>query len=232
MYKNFGLNKKEKKFMADKKSKKSTIGLRIAAIVLWALAIVAEVIGVLVLFGKIQTPEAYMLYFLIGAIVLDLIFIIIGSQLWKKANHINPASEKNAFAFWLQNNLGVIVSVIAFAPLLVLILINKDADKKTKTIAGIVCAVALAIAGVTSYDFNPVSQEDLARAEAYFNDTTVFFTKNGKVYHSHEDCGYLKNSKEILNGKVKAAFEAEKSRLCKTCAKKDGVTNETLLVQE
>ena len=62
--------------MADKKSKKSTIGLRIAAIVLWVLAIVAEVIGVLVLFGKIQTPEAYMLYFLIGAIVLDLIFII------------------------------------------------------------------------------------------------------------------------------------------------------------
>ena len=40
--------------------------------------------------------------------------------------------EKNAFAFWLQNNLGVIVSVIAFAPLLVLILINKDADKNQK----------------------------------------------------------------------------------------------------
>lgn len=218
--------------MAEKNSKKSTTGLRVAAFILWALAIVAEVVGVLILFGKIQTPEAYMLYFLIAAIVVDLIFVIIGSQLWKKANHINPASEKNAFAFWLQNNLGVIVSVIAFAPLLVLILVNKDADKKTKTIAAIVAGVALAIAGVSSYDFNPVSQEDLARAEAYFNDTTVFYAKNGKVYHSHEDCGYLKNSKEVLNGKVKDAFEAEKSRLCKSCAKKDGVTNETLLVQE
>lgn len=214
------------------KPKGNSAGLRAGAIILWVLAIAAEVAAVLVFLGTIPTPEAYMLYFLIGAIVLDLIFVIIGSQLWKKANHIKPASEKNKFKFWLYNNLGVIVSVIAFAPLIILILTNKEADKKTKTIATVVAAVALAIAGVSSYDFNPVSQEDLARAEAYFNTTEVYYTKNGKVYHSNSDCGYLKNAKEVIEGKVAKAFEENKTRLCKSCAKKDGVTNEVLAVQE
>ncbi|NLM01147.1 MAG: hypothetical protein GX220_06820 [Treponema sp.] len=223
--------------MAEKNIRKAkptgnSAALRFGAIIFWILAIVAEVIGILILLGNIPTPEAYLLYFLIGAIVIDLIFVIIGSQMWKKANHIKPASEKNPLAFWLYNNLGVIVSVIAFAPLLILILLNKDADKKTKTIAAIVAAVALAIAGVSSYDFNPVSQEDLARAEAYFQNTDVFYTKNGKVYHSHADCGYLKNSKEVFEAKVSKAFEENKTRLCKSCAKKDNVTNEILAIQE
>jgi len=43
--------------------------------------------------------------FLIICIVLDLIFVIIGSLLWKKANHIDPISEKNKTKFWLWNNL-------------------------------------------------------------------------------------------------------------------------------
>ena len=221
--------------MSEKKKAKPTgnsAGLRAGAIIFWVLAIAAEVVGIMFLLRKIAIPEGSLLWFLLGAIVLDLIFVIIGSQMWKKANHISPASEKNKLAFWLYNNLGVIVSVIAFAPLIILILLNKDADKKTKTIATIAAVVALAIAGVSSYDFNPVSQEDLARAEAYFQNTTVYYTQGGKVYHSHEDCGYLKNSKEVIEGKVKDAFAANKTRLCKTCAKKDGVTNEDLPVQE
>lgn len=223
--------------MAEKKIKQAkptgnSAALRAGAIILWVLAIAAEVVGILIFFGKISTPEAYMLYFVIGAIVLDLIFVVIGSQLWKKANHIKPASEKKPFAFWLYNNLGVIVSVIAFAPLIILILTNKNADKKTKTIATVCAAIALAIAGVSSYDFNPVSQEDLARAEAYFNQTDVYFTQNGKVYHSHSDCGYLKNAKTVLEGKVAKAFEENKTRLCKSCAKKDNVTAEVLAIQE
>ena len=83
-----------------------------------------------------------------------------------------------------------------------------------------------------TYYIPPVSQEDLARAEAYFQNTTVYYTQEGKVYHSHEDCGYLKNSKEVIEGKVAQAFKSGKSYLCKTCAKKDGVTNEDLPIQE
>ena len=44
-------------------------------------------------------------------------------------------------------------------------------DKKTKTIAGIVAIVALLIGGLASYDWNPISTEQLeaARAEIIAN---------------------------------------------------------------
>ena len=84
----------------------------------------------------------------------------------------------------------------------------------------------------TAEDVRQINQEDLARAEAYFQNTTVYYTRGGKVYHSHEDCGYLKNSKDVIEGKVAQAFKSGKSYLCKTCAKKDGVTNKDLPVQQ
>ena len=112
----------------------STGGLRFGAIFLWVLAIACEVMAVLVLFGKVSIGTIPALYSMIGFLVIDLIFVIIGSQLWKKANHIKPASEKNPVAFWLWNNLGFIISVIAFLPIIILVLLNKDADKKTKAI--------------------------------------------------------------------------------------------------
>jgi hypothetical protein len=74
--------------------------------VCWIIAIAFEVIGILRLtdvinwFGGLDIST-----FLIICIVLDLIFVIIGSLLWKKANHIDPASEKNKTKFWLWNNL-------------------------------------------------------------------------------------------------------------------------------
>ena len=80
---------------------------RIWAIVCWVIAIAFEVIGILRLtdvinwFSNCLSLEA----FLIICIVLDLIFVIIGSLLWKKANHIDPASEKNKTKFWIWNNL-------------------------------------------------------------------------------------------------------------------------------
>jgi Na+/proline symporter len=79
---------------------------RIWAIVCWVIAIAFEVIGILKLTNVIDWfSELELSTFLIICIVLDLIFVIIGSLLWKKANHIDPASEKNKTKFWLWNNL-------------------------------------------------------------------------------------------------------------------------------
>ena len=104
---------------------------------------------------------------LIIAIALDLIFVIIGSQFWKKANHINPPSEKNKVWFFLCSQMGLIVAVIAFCPLIVLLLKNKDKlDKKTKVIVTVIAAVALLVAGACSIDYDPVSQESLAEAKS------------------------------------------------------------------
>lgn len=193
----------------------STGGLRFGAIFLWVLAIACEVMAFLVLIGKVSIGSIEMLYQLVGLLVLDLIFVVIGSQLWKKANHIKPASEKNPVAFWLWNNLGFIISVIAFLPIIILVLLNKDADKKTKAIVTAVAVVALAIGGLTGIDWNPVSQEDVSAASE-----EVFWTVGGEKYHLYDDCSSLNRSEKLVVGSVAQANEAEKDALCKICAKK------------
>lgn len=200
-------------------------GKRAFAIILWVLALGFEVLAIFELLkGKPIIFNLPTLAVAIGALVLDLICVVIGSQLWKKANHISPASKKNKVLFWLYNNLGVIMSIAAFLPFIILVLTNKESDKKTKTIAVIVAAVALLIGGFSSYDYNPVSQEDLAAAQDLLGDSQVFWTRYGKVYHTHEDCQALNQSDELTFGEVSLAVENGKTRLCSFCAKKDNIT--------
>jgi uncharacterized BrkB/YihY/UPF0761 family membrane protein len=77
---------------------------------------------------------------------LDLLFFIPGSLLWKKANHIDPVSEQNKVKFWVWNNLGTILSVLAFLPIIIFVLTDKKLDKKSKNLVTVVAVVALAIA--------------------------------------------------------------------------------------
>lgn len=198
-------------------------GLRIGAIVLWVLAIVFEILALLVVLGKLNIHFMSSLAQLIIFIILDLACVIIGSQLWKKANHIKPASEKNPFLFWLWNNMGVVVCVFAFVPIIILMLANKNLDKKTKVIAVVVAIIALLIGGVASYDFNPVSQEQLAAAENAITDD-VYWSPFGHVYHTHDDCQALNHSDQLTYGSVEQAVAANRTRLCSFCAKRDEIT--------
>ncbi|MBR1457021.1 MAG: hypothetical protein IJ594_07685 [Oscillospiraceae bacterium] len=198
-------------------------GLRVGAIILWVFAIVFEILGVLVLFGKINLKFMPQMYQLILFIVLDLACVIIGSQLWKKANHIKPASEKNPTLFWLWNNMGVIVCAFAFVPFIILLLTNKNVDKKTKTIATVAAIIALLIGGATSIDYNPVSAEQQEAAmEAIVDD--VYWSPFGKVYHTHDDCQALNQSEQLTYGTVEQAIAEGRTRLCSFCAKRDAIT--------
>lgn len=199
-------------------------GLRAGAVVLWIFAIVFEVLAVLVLFGKISLTFMPVLYQLIAFLVLDLVCVVIGSALWKKANHIAPASERNKAKFWLWNNMGLIVAIFAFVPLVVLLLTNKDLDKRTKVICTVVAAIALLIGGAASIDYDPVSQEQLSTAEFVLGDTVVYWAPFGKVYHTHEDCQALNNSETLTAGTVDQAIEANRTRLCSFCARRDNIT--------
>ena len=199
-------------------------GLRIGAVVLWVLAIVMEVLALMVVLGKINLKFMPSLYQLIAFLVLDLIFVIIGAQLWKKANHIDPVSEANKLKFWLWNNMGVIVCTIAFLPIIILMLTNKDLDKKTKTIAVVVAIIAALIGGVCSYDFNPVSEEQQQAAISVLGDESVFWSPFGKVYHTHDDCQSLNQSDTLTYGTVEQAIAANRTRLCSFCAKNDNIT--------
>ena len=198
---------------------------RIGAIVLWVIAILFEILAVMVMFGKISLPFMSSTVQLVVFLILDLILVIIGNTFWKKANHIDPASEANPTKFWLWNNLGMIVSVVAFLPFIVLCLTQKDMDKKTKVIATVAAIICLLIAGVSGIDFNPISSEQLQQAEAALGNTQVYWTKFGKVYHTHDDCGSLNQSDVLTQGTVKEAVAANRTRLCFYCAKRDNIQN-------
>ena len=201
---------------------------RVVAVVLWVVAILFEVLAVLSvmqsspLYGKLPGNP---LIWVIAFLVLDLVCVIVAGQLWKKANHIDPPSEKSAFEFFVKSQLGAILSVIAFLPFIILTLIDKDADKRTKTIAVAVAIVALLVGGGTSADFNPVSSEDLEAMQQNaieLGDGTVYWTEHGTVYHLNPNCSHIINSKTIYSGDAAAAYEHGLTRPCKDCARADG----------
>ena len=212
---------------AKQNAGKSTTGLRIGAIILWVVGLAFEIVAILILKGKIPFGDMFnmnIMVGLIGALVLDLAAVIIGSQLWKKANHIHPASEANKFTFWLWNNMGVIAAAICFAPIIILLLNDKNMDKKSKTIVTVVAVIALLIAGVSSYDFNPISQEDLAdqvsEAEAMGLEK-VYYTEFGNKIHYFPDCQYIKSSFEnnnVYEGTMEQAHESGLTEVCSKCA--------------
>ena len=114
------------------------------------------------------------------------------------------------------------MAIVAFLPFIILVLTNKNLDKKSKTIATIAAVVALVIGGLVSYEWNPVSQEDLQHYQTYI-EGDVYWTKSGGVFHTHADCYHLGNSDELIQGSVDEAFAANKNRPCKTCLKADNI---------
>ena len=196
---------------------------RIFAFVLWFLAISFEVLAILFFTHTIEfslTVEnpGWMISWIV-CLVLDLICVIVGSQLWKKSNHLDPAPKNNKVRFWLHNNLGLVVSVIAFAPFIIFVLTDKKANKQSKIIAAAVAVVALLIAGLTSYDWNPMSQEEL------LSYGEVYYTPSGTVFHTDKDCQYIRGKEDIGPHSGEEAEEAGKARLCKACEARD-VSNE------
>lgn len=222
----------------------STVGLRIGAIVLWVLAIVCEVFAIMAIMQYFIPPFGMSpLVFLIIMIVLDMAFAILAAQLWKKANHIKPMSEKRGkFLFYLWNELGVIMACVCFIPLIILLLKNDKLDKKTKTIAAIVAVVALLITGVASADFHPISAEQKEEAEQQIT-TDVYWTQFGHKYHlkwseneGDECCPYVRESNTVYKGSVTEAIESGRTAICSYCAshyaEEMGLTLENLNVED
>ena len=132
--------------------------LRTFAALSWVIAIGTEIAGiVLILKNKFDSGN---LALLIGLFVVIGIFAIAGSIMWKKANRHDPASKDEPVKFFIQNQLGAIITLIAFLPLLAMIFLDKDMDPKTKKIAGGFGAVLALIATfVFGADYNPPSVE-------------------------------------------------------------------------
>ncbi|MEO6041121.1 MAG: hypothetical protein ABIP41_04405 [Croceibacterium sp.] len=131
--------------------------LRIFAALAWAVAIAAEIAGIVLLYK--HTFDHGNLALLIGLLVGIAVFAIAGSQMWKAANKHDPARASEPFKFFVQNQLGAIITLIAFLPLIVLIFMDKDMDPKNKKIAGGVGAVLAIVATLAGVSYNPPSVE-------------------------------------------------------------------------
>jgi hypothetical protein len=135
--------------------------LRIFAALAWIVAIGSEVAGIVLLrqhkFDRGNLP------LLVGILVGIAIFAIAGSLMWKAANKHDPARESDKAKFFFQNQLGAIITLIAFLPLIVLIFMDKDMDPKNKKIAGVVGAVLAVGATLIGVSWNPPSVEQYTK---------------------------------------------------------------------
>ena len=146
-----------KEWRATQGQKSSATRLRIFAAISWVVAIGTEIAGVVLL--RQHKFDHGNLPLLIGLLVVIAVFAIAGSLMWKAANKHDPASRADPARFFFQNQLGAIITVIAFLPLIVLIFMDKDMDPKNKKIAGGIGVVLAAGATFIGVDFNPPSVE-------------------------------------------------------------------------
>jgi hypothetical protein len=148
-------------WQATQGQKNSASRLRLFAWLAWIVAIAGEAAAVyLLLNNRFDAGNNNgNMPLLIGLLVGIAVFAIAGSIMWKAAYRHDPASRSNPASFFMQNQLGAIMTVIAFLPLLVLIFLDKDMDPKNKKIAGGIAAALAVVATLLGVNFTPPSVE-------------------------------------------------------------------------
>lgn len=146
-----------KAWQATQDQKGKAKKLRMFAGLSFLAAFAGEIFGIVTVLR--DTFNTGNMALLIGIFVFIAVFAILGSMLWKKANRHDPASKEDGFKFFVQNQLGAILTVLAFLPLLALVFLDKDMDPRTKKIAGGIGVGLAALATVLGVDFNPPSVE-------------------------------------------------------------------------
>jgi hypothetical protein len=150
-----------REWRATHEQKSAATRLRIFAAIAWIIAIAGEIAGVVLLYS--HKFDHGNLGLLIGILVGIAIFAIAGNLMWKAANKNDPAREADTARFFFQNQLGAIVTVIAFLPLLVLIFADKDMDPRNKKIAGGAGVVLAIIAALIGVSYHPPSVEQYTK---------------------------------------------------------------------
>lgn len=222
-------------------AKKKATTFRWIAAVLWAVAIVGEAVGIFWLLRQrvfvgedgtlVRDPDTGLLqeqgvtaqfpqWAFIALLVLLVVIAalsITGSVLWKKANRLDPARKSETVRFFVQNQLGAIIAIVAFLPLIILIFLNKDMDKGQKTTAGIVGIALAALAIVLGIDFDPPSVEqytaDQSAVIQLLGKDEVVWVDGGAVYHVCDEVSAIQTGSEIRTGTTAEAVEAGKIRL-------------------
>ncbi|WP_353111594.1 hypothetical protein [Microbacterium sp.] len=221
-------------------AKKQATTFRWIAAVLWFLAIAGEAVGIFwllrqrvvigeegtfrrdtetgLLTGGVETQFPQWAFItLIVLLVVIAALSITGSLLWKKANRLDPARKSDTVRFFVQNQLGAIIAIIAFLPLVILIFLNKDMDKGQKTTAGIIGVVLAAVAVFFGIDFKPSSVEqydaDQSTVIQLLGKDQVVWVDGGKVYHVCDQVPDIQTGSDKRTGTTAEAVAAGKLRL-------------------
>jgi len=223
---------------AEAKQKATTF--RWIAVALWVLAIAGEAVGIFwllrqrVVTGKTgelvrntdtgllepQGTTTFPQWAFISLLVLLVVIAalsITGSILWKKANRLDPARRSDTVRFFVQNQLGAIIAIIAFVPLIVMVFLNKDMSKGQKTTAGIVGIVLALLATYMGIDLKPASVEqytaDQSAVIQLLGHDEVSWVAGGSVYHVCDQVSDIQTGSAIETGTTAKAVEAGKTRL-------------------
>ena len=222
-------------------AKASATRFRWIAMVLWIVAIAGEAVGIFWLLRQrqfvnedgelVRDPQTGLLeqqgataqFPQWAFITLIVLFVVIaalsitGSFLWKKANRLDPARRSDTVRFFVQNQLGAIIAIIAFVPLIVMVFLNKDMSKGQKSTAGVVGIVLAALAVVLGIDFTPPSVEqytaDQSTVIQLLGKDQVVWVDGGKVYHVCEQVPAIQTGSDKRTGTTAQAVEAGKTRL-------------------
>lgn len=197
--------------------------LRIIALVLWAVAIALELVAIFWLlrppFDELVANQGFpqwRWWTLLGFIAVIGVLAVIGSQLWKSANHHDPASRKEPVRFFIQNQLGAFIALLAFLPLIILIFMNKDMDQQQKGIAGAAGVIVALAAVALGVDFKPLSQEQAAVESQVVTqlvgEDLVWWSAGGGVVHLCEGVSDLQNATtQLASGPIADAFAQGKT---------------------
>ncbi|MGW8484011.1 hypothetical protein ACWGJP_12840 [Microbacterium sp. NPDC055903] len=222
-------------------AKKKATTFRWIAAALWFVAIAAEAVAIFWLLrqrefvgedgalvrdaetGLLSEPGVTATFPQWAFITLLVLLVVIaalsitGSVLWKKANRLDPAKKSDTVRFFVQNQLGAIIAIIAFLPLIILVFLNKDMNKGQKTTAGIVGIVLALVAAYFGTSFNPPSVEqytaDQSAVIQLLGEDEVFWVEGGSVYHVCDSVSDIQTGSEIFNGTTAEAVAAGKTRL-------------------
>jgi len=239
----------KKTSVAERKQVKT---LRIWAIILWVLAVAAEV-GAFFAFSfavrnnvsAMEFPNALdrigqflnsyglaskEMLLVILALVVDAICCITAALLWKKSNKISPclASSKLVRTVWHQ--LGVIMVLVCFVPIGIFMLVKSDKlDKKTRTALLAIFLALFVGATATSVDYKQPSEEEVQQLQQEAIDANaegeVYWTRYGKSYHFDGECHTLarSNPDNLFTGSLEDAFNSNRWDPCDYCSGGDEV---------
>jgi hypothetical protein len=128
----------------DFKRAKSPAGYRVGAIILWLLGIAIETFATLYVAGDASFGSADVPWGVVVAVavVLDVVLVLLGASLWKKAGEAR-AKAKGTAVSGDTGAVRVVLSTLAFVPMVLFFAVSKNASTKTRLLSVISALVAV-----------------------------------------------------------------------------------------